>query len=113
VARRAYEYEKKLQSGEVIKVGVNKHTEGVDMEVELHEYNERWAQLQINRLEELKEGRDGRAVVEALKALEKTARDKENVMPNLVECCKAYATVGEMADVFRNVFGEYIEPSIF
>jgi methylmalonyl-CoA mutase N-terminal domain/subunit len=113
VARRAYEYEKKLQSGEVIKVGVNKYTEGVDMEVELHEYNEQWAQLQIDRLKELKAGRDGRTVDQTLKALEKAARDRKNVMPYLVDCCKAYATVGEMADVFRDVFGEYVEPGIF
>ncbi|MFO8091012.1 MAG: methylmalonyl-CoA mutase family protein [Desulfatiglandaceae bacterium] len=113
VARRAYEYEKKLQNGEVIKVGVNKYTEGVDMEVELHEYNEQWAQLQIDRLKELKEGRDGRTVDQTLKALEKAARDRKNVMPYLVDCCKAYATVGEMADVFRDVFGEYVEPGIF
>jgi methylmalonyl-CoA mutase N-terminal domain/subunit len=113
VARRAYEYEKKLQNGDVIKVGVNKYTEGVDMEVELHEYNEQWAQLQINRLKELKAGRDGRAVDQTLRALEKASRERKNVMPHLVDCCKAYATVGEMADVFRDVFGEYVEPSIF
>jgi len=113
VARRAYEYEKKLQNGDVIKVGVNKYTEGVDMDVELHEYNEQWAQLQINRLKELKAGRDGRSVDQTLKSLEKAACERKNVMPCLVDCCKAYATVGEMADVFRNVFGEYVEPSIF
>jgi methylmalonyl-CoA mutase N-terminal domain/subunit len=48
-----------------------------------------------------------------LKALEKAALEKKNVMPYLVTCCKAYATVGEMANVFRQVFGEHKEPSIF
>jgi methylmalonyl-CoA mutase N-terminal domain/subunit len=113
VARQAYEFEKKLQEGKVIKVGVNKYTEGVDMEVELHEYNEEWARLQIQRLKELKKERDNKAVRDSLKALEKAAAGKENVMPCLVECCKCYATVGEMANVFRDVFGEYVEPSIF
>jgi len=113
VARQAYEYEKKLQEGTVIKVGVNKYTEGVDMEVELHEYNEAWAQQQIDRLKELKRTRDNRAVKETLKALEKAASEKRNVMPCLVDCCKAYATAGEMANVFRDVFGEHKEPSIF
>ncbi len=113
VSRQAYEYEKKLQKNEVIKVGVNKYTEGVDMEVELHEYNESWAQLQIDRLKTLKKERDNRAVAASLKALEKAAVEKKNVMPYLVECCKCYATVGEMADLFRNVFGEYVEPNIF
>ncbi|MCD4716373.1 MAG: methylmalonyl-CoA mutase [Desulfobacterales bacterium] len=113
VSRQAYEFEKKIQDGNVTKVGVNKYTEGVDMEVELHEHNEEWAQLQIDRLKELKRDRDNKAVNESLKALEKAAREKTNVMPYLVDCCKAYATVGEMSNVFRDVFGEYVEPSIF
>jgi len=113
VARQAYEFEKKIQEGSVTKVGVNKYTEGVDMEVELHEYNEEWARKQIAQLKELKQTRDGKAVKDSLKALEKAAKATENVMPYLVECCKCYATVGEMAGVFRNVFGEYREPGIF
>jgi methylmalonyl-CoA mutase N-terminal domain/subunit len=113
VAKQAYEFEKNIQEGKVTKVGVNKYTEGVDMEVELHEHNEEWEQLQIDRLKELKRDRDNKAVKESLKALEKTAREKKNVMPYLVECCKCYATVGEMANVFRDVYGEYVEPSIF
>lgn len=113
VARQAYEYEKNLQEGKVIKVGVNKYTEGIDMEVELHEYKEEWAQLQIKRLKELKKNRDNKMVKETLKALEKSAKEQKNVMPSLVECCKSYATVGEMANVFRDVFGEYMEPGIF
>jgi len=113
VARQAYEFEKKLQEGKVTKVGVNKYTEGVDMEVELHEYNEAWAQLQIERLQDLKKTRDNKAVRESLKLLGKAAKEKENVMPYLLDCCKCYATVGEMANVFREVFGEFREPSIF
>ncbi len=113
VARQAYEYERKLQEGKVIKVGINRYTEGVDMEVELHEYNEEWANKQINKLKEVRKQRDNKIVAEDLKKLEKASRNKENVMPYLVECCKAYATVGEMANVFRDVFGEYVEPSIF
>lgn len=113
VARQAYEFEKNIQEGKVTKVGVNKYTEGVDMEVELHEHNEEWERLQIDRLKELKRDRDNKAVKESLKTLEKTAREKKNVMPRLVECCKCYATVGEMANVFRDVYGEYVEPSIF
>jgi methylmalonyl-CoA mutase N-terminal domain/subunit len=113
VSRQAYEFEKKIQDGRVTKVGVNKYTEGVDMEVELHEYNEEWARIQIKRLKELKKDRDNKAVKTALKALEKAAREEKNVMPYLLECCKSYATVGEMSNVFRDVFGEFVEPSIF
>jgi methylmalonyl-CoA mutase N-terminal domain/subunit len=113
VARQAYEFEKKIQQGTVTKVGVNRYTEGVNMEVEIHEYNEEWARLQIKRLRELREKRDNKAVQRSLKALERGTREKLNVMPYLVDCCRSYATVGEMASVFRDVFGEHIEPRIF
>ena len=83
------------------------------MEVELHEYSDDWAILQIERLKELRNTRDNKAVQKSLKALEKSAKEKTNVMPYLVACCKCYATVGEMANVFRDVFGEFREPSIF
>ncbi len=113
VSRQAYEYERNLQEGKVTKVGVNKYTEGVDMEVELHEYDDQWSLLQIERLKALKKERNNKAVTEALKSLEKAASNQKNVMPYLVECCKEYATLGEMANVFRDIFGEYREPGIF
>lgn len=112
MARQAYEYEKKLQTGEVIKVGVNKYTEGVNMEVELHEYDESWGKQQIARIKKLKQTREGNTVKRTLKALASAACSNENVMPYLVECCKAYATVGEMANVFRDAFGEFNEPAL-
>jgi len=115
VARQAYEYEMGIQKGEYIKVGVNKYTEGgeAQTDVELHEYNEQWADKQIAGLTELRRTRDNREVTRLLAELEKAARSEKNVMPLLVDCCRAYATVGEMAGVFRNVFGEWQEPGIF
>ena len=112
VAGQAYDYEKRLQEGKVTKVGVNKYTEGVDMDVELHEHDEKSAQLQIKRLKELKKTRDNKAVEASIKALDKAAREQKNVMPYLVACSKCYTTLGEMANVFRDVYGEYVEPSI-
>jgi methylmalonyl-CoA mutase N-terminal domain/subunit len=116
VSRQAYEYEKGLQTGEYIKVGRNKYTDGEDQgssDVELHEYNEKWVEDQQAGLRELKRTRDNRAVTQTLRALEKATRGDDNVMPYLVDCCRAYATVGEMAGIFRDVFGEWEEPSIF
>jgi methylmalonyl-CoA mutase N-terminal domain/subunit len=115
VAQQAYEYENGLQKGEYIKVGVNKYAEGseVQTDVELHEYNEKWVDTQVASLKELRSTRDNREVQRLLKELEKAARGESNVMPVLVDCCRAYATVGEMAGVFRDVFGEWQEPSIF
>ena len=94
VARQAYEYEKRLQEGKVIKVGVNKYTEGVDMEVELHEYNEAWAQEQISRLKELKRTRDNKAVSDTSQSPGEGRQGEEERDALLVDCCKAYATVG-------------------
>ena len=113
VARQAFEFEQRIQLGQVTKVGVNQYTEGADMEVELHEYREEWAEFQIRRLRELKRTRDDKAVRRALHALKKAAEGERNVMPDLLECCRSYASVGEMANVFREVFGEYREPGIF
>lgn len=113
VSRQAYEFEKGLQSREIIKVGVNKYTEGEHPEVELHKYDEGWAKKQIKSLKALRKERNNREAVGTLKALKKSAAAGKNVMPGLVACCKAYATVGEMTGVFREVFGVWEEPSIF
>ncbi len=113
VSRQAYEFEKGLQNREIIKVGVNKYTEGEHPEVELHEYDEGWAKKQIKSLKALRKERNNREVVGTLKALKKSAATGKNVMPGLVACCKAYATVGEMTGVFMDVFGVWEEPSIF
>ncbi|MEJ2165238.1 MAG: methylmalonyl-CoA mutase family protein [Desulfobacterales bacterium] len=115
VARQAYEYEKGVQNGEYIKVGVNKYVDEAQeqTDVELHEYNEEGVAQQIADLKELRRTRDNREVARTLKALEQATRSGKNVMPLLVDCCRAYATVGEMAGVFRDVFGEWEEPSIF
>jgi methylmalonyl-CoA mutase N-terminal domain/subunit len=115
VARQAYEYEKGVQSGEYIKVGVNKYVDKVEdqTDVELHEYNEQWVEQQLAGLKELRRTRDNREVTRTLKDLEKGTQAGKNVMPLLVDCCRAYATVGEMASVFRDLFGEWEEPSLF
>ncbi|MDJ0816276.1 MAG: methylmalonyl-CoA mutase family protein [Desulfobacterales bacterium] len=115
VARQAFEYEKGVQNGEFIKVGVNKYVDDAeeDTDVELHEYNEEGVEQQISSMKELRRSRDNREVTRTLKALGQGTRAGKNVMPLLVDCCKAYVTVGEMAGVFREIFGEWEEPSIF
>jgi len=113
VARQAYEFEKGVQRGELIKVGVNKYSGGEQGEVELHEYSDESAKEQIKGLKEVRRSRDNREVARTLKALEKATKEKKNVMPYLVDSCKAYATLGEMTNVFRGIFGEFVEPSIF
>ncbi len=122
VASQAYEFEKGLQSGEYKKVGLDPESKGDDpsrgddpgrTDVELHEYNQEWAQKSKSNLKELRRTRNDREVASTLKALENAAKSSENVMPSLVKCCHAYATVGEMAGVFRQTFGEWNEPEFY
>jgi len=113
VARQAFEVEKGLESGELLKVGVNIYKEGETMDVELHEYNGESAEKQIEGLRTVKRERSEKDVARTLKELESATRDGKNVMPYLVACCKAYASVGEMTGIFRQTFGEFNEPSLF
>ncbi len=116
VSKQAYEEEKKIRSGEIPKVGVNKYVseESASREVQLHEFNPKVQEDQVNRLQEVKEKRDSAEVEKALAALrDKAANTEENLMPSIMDCVRTYCTVGEMSDVFRDVFGEFKEPIDF
>ena len=111
VARQAYLYEKGIQEGTIIKVGVNKYRmEEEAREVELHEYRPEAAEEQRARLAQVKAERDGAAVSQALESLRQAAAGSENVMPYVLEAVRAYATLGEMTQVLKDVFGEFREP---
>jgi len=111
VSRQAYLREKQIQSGEIIKVGVNKYAMDEEMgEVEFHPFNPEVVAKQKKRIEEIKASRDRKEVEEALKALRRAAQTKENVMPHLLRAVKSYATLGEIAKIFKDVFGEFKEP---
>lgn len=113
VSRQAYEFEKAVQEGELIKVGVNKYVEGEEEDVALHDYREELAEEKIKDLEALRRERSSADVSRSLKALEQAVLEKKNVMPLLVDCCRAYCTVGEMTQAFREAYGTFEEPSIF
>lgn len=116
VSKQAYEFEKGIQTGEYKKTGITVGAEAKKNQkhdVELHEYNEEWARQSKASLKQLKRTRNEKHVAQSLKELEKAAKTSDNVMPHLVKCCHAYATVGEMAGVFRQVFGEWNEPVFY
>jgi methylmalonyl-CoA mutase N-terminal domain/subunit len=111
VNRGAWERERKVESGEVKKVGVNCFVEEEEERaVELHPYREEEAEKQVQRLRRVKETRDAKAVETALGRLRAVAAAKENVMAATMEAVEAYATVGEICGVFRQVYGEFKEP---
>jgi methylmalonyl-CoA mutase N-terminal domain/subunit len=113
VSREAYEFEKAVQEGELIKVGVNKYVVGEEEDVALHDYREESAEEKIRDLQALRRERSAAEVSQSLKALEQAVGEKKNVMPFLVDCCRTYCTVGEMTRVFKEAYGEFEEPSIF
>ena len=77
------------------------------------EVNEQTAAEQVASLHEVRRTRDGKAVVSTLHALREACRNGANVMPPLIEAVKAYATVGEISDVMRDVFETWQEPAVF
>ncbi len=111
IAEAAYDRERKVASGEVDKVGVNVHVEAEDhQDLRLFEIDPGSTRRQVAKLEEHRERRDGAACREALDALGDAARGDTNVMGPLLEAARAGATLGEAADVLREVFGEHEEP---
>lgn len=113
IQESAYQYQRAVERGEKVIVGVNEY----EMETsELGEPNilqidETVAQLQMERLSELRNRRDGKAAQAALDALCRGAEDPQvNTMPLLIDCARADCTLGEMCDALRPVFGEYQEP---
>jgi len=113
VSRQAYETELKIQSGDIRKVGVNCYEVDEDAhEVEMHPYELDKVGEQVRRLQAVRDRRDADTVAAALHRLRDDAAAHRNVMPALVDAVKAYATVGEMAGVFREVYGEFREPEV-
>ncbi|MEE3013314.1 MAG: methylmalonyl-CoA mutase family protein [Chloroflexota bacterium] len=107
IADASYLYQLEEDRRERITVGVNEYRTGEGTEIPLLRVDREGEKKQIESLNEVRRTRDNREVSQRLKALEQAAKGSENTMPYLVEAAKSYATLGEMMDVFRDVFGEY------
>jgi methylmalonyl-CoA mutase N-terminal domain/subunit len=103
----AYRYQMDIESGRRIVVGVNKFQIEEEPPKGLLKVDPEVGRKQEEQLKELKSSRDNLAVQEALKELETKAKTDENVMPAVIKCVKCYATLGEICDTLRGVFGEY------
>ena len=110
IAEAAYIYQQEEDRKERIKVGVNEYHTRDTVEIPLLRVDIEGERQHIKNLNALRRTRDNRAVTEKLRALEQAARGSDNLMPALLEAVRAYATLGEMMGVFREVFGEY-QPS--
>ena len=109
IRRSAYNYQKKVDSGEQVIVGVNKFATEEEPELELFEIDEKVEKKQVERLKRLRSERDNEKVSRLLDEVRQVASSEDNIMPVLIEAVKAYATVGEISDAMRDVFGEYKE----
>ncbi len=107
IADAAYLYQMEEDRKERITVGVNEYNTGEEVDIPLLRVDREGERLQIEGINEVRRRRDSREVAERLRDLETAARGSGNLMPPLIEAVKAYATLGEMMDVFRSVFGEY------
>ena len=112
IRRSAYDYQRAVDSGEQVVVGVNKFVTDEKPAMELLEIDESVERRQVARLKKLRSERDNTKVAQLLDEVRRVIKGDENVMPVLIEAVKAYATVGEIADAMRDVFGEYKEPLI-
>jgi methylmalonyl-CoA mutase N-terminal domain/subunit len=110
IAESAYKYQKEIERKQRILVGVNDYTVEEDwVPVELLRIHPKVEEEQIARLQKLRRERDNRKVKEVLDKLHDEADRDRNLMPTIIEAVKAYATLGEITDVLRGVFGEYRE----
>jgi methylmalonyl-CoA mutase N-terminal domain/subunit len=111
IQEASYQFQMAVEARDKIIVGVNDFTmQEEPVEVALLQIDDSVARLQQERLTRLRAERDGGLVQNRLAALAEGARAGENTMPLLIDCARAYATLGEMCDALRPVFGEYREP---
>jgi methylmalonyl-CoA mutase N-terminal domain/subunit len=115
ISEEAFRVQRAMSSGEREVVGVNQfQTDEDPPEVEGYELDEKGRARQLERLAEVKRSRSAADVGASLAALgAAAAEDSENLMPRLIDCAKAYCTVGEMVEVLKNQWGEFQQPVVF
>ena len=109
IQNAAFEYQKAIERGDTVIVGVNRFRMEEDRKIPTFRLDPAIEKAQMERLRQLRAGRDGTLVMERLKRLEEAARGQENLMPLILDAAAVYATLGEISDRLRAVFGEYSE----
>ncbi len=113
IAESAYRYQREIESGDRIIVGVNQfHAEGEEP-IAILKIDETVARAQNERLRAVRAERSADGVKQALAGVERACRDGANAVPSVIEAVKAYASLGEICDVFRKVWGQYREDGRF
>jgi methylmalonyl-CoA mutase N-terminal domain/subunit len=112
IAEAAYRYQMEIDTGQRVVVGVNEYAEEAPIHIPLLKMDPKGYERQVARLERVRRERDNERVGVTLGALKQVARGTGNTTPAILDCVRAYATLGEIMGVFRQVFGEYREPTI-
>lgn len=107
IARSAYEYQQKVENGEKIIVGVNKFTVKEENNTPLFKIDDSIRTIQIDKLATLKAKRSAEKTAACLAAIKTSAITGSNLMPFVIDAVENYCTLGEIADVLRNVWGEF------
>ena len=113
IARSAYEYQLKIESGNQVVVGLNQYQSETNQKLELFEFDPEEENWQKDRLTEVRDGRSSADVKSALSSLKQAAQNDENLMPSVIKAVGAMATEGEILDTMRDVYGEYVDPGVF
>ena len=109
IAESAYRFQKQVELGERDIVGANVYGDNEELGVETLYINEDVSERQIAKLNDLRRTRDMNRVARSLAVVREVALGKTNLMPSLLEAVRAYATLGEICDALRDVWGEYEE----
>jgi methylmalonyl-CoA mutase N-terminal domain/subunit len=112
IADAAYRYQREIDDGQRSIVGVNAYLDDKPLRIPLLEMDPAGLERQVSRLEALRRERDSGRVGQALDRLRVACHGTENTMPFILDAVRAYATLGEVVDVMRGVFGSYVEPSV-
>lgn len=111
ISDAAYRYQREIDSGARNIVGVNAYQDKKPISIPILEMDPQGLQRQVTRLEQVRRERDPGRVGQALDRLRLACQGSENTMPNILEAVRAYATLGEIIQVMKTVFGTYEEPT--
>jgi methylmalonyl-CoA mutase N-terminal domain/subunit len=113
IAEAAFQYQTALEKGEKKIVGVNCHEDSVTHDLEILRVSHEVEVDQVRELDSRKQGRDRSAVDAALAAMVEASRGEGNMIPAMLDACRAEATLGEICNALRAEWGEYREPARF
>ncbi len=113
IADSAFSYQRKIEKGERIVVGLNEFFEEEETDIELREADPEFEREKVSDLVELKENRDQALVKVCLNEIGEVCQGSDNIIPYLIKAVKSYVTLGEIIGVMKEIFGEYREESIY